>query len=85
MSISNFWMRASFAPRVGAKKARHLSRFSDCTFWGRVGSDGQSGNSAFAGRTLPSDRVDVAHATTSHSMTILKIIGAQVAKRLLSG
>ena len=40
---------------------------------------------AYANRTLPSDRIDVAFATIFPSMTILKILCAQIAISLLNG
>lgn len=51
-------------------------------------ASGTTGNPAivvYANRTLPSDRIDVAFATVFPSMTILKIVCAQVAIGVLGG
>jgi putative transport protein len=58
-------------------------------YWLRLPTDdlfgvvsGIAGNPAimvYANRVVPSDRIDTAYATIFPSMTILKILGAQVA------
>jgi putative transport protein len=51
-------------------------------------ASGTTGNPAilvYANQSLPSDRIDVAHATIFPSMTILRIVGVQVAIGILGG
>ncbi|HQZ16834.1 MAG TPA: YidE/YbjL duplication, partial [Vicinamibacteria bacterium] len=49
------------------------------------GATGNAAILAYANRALPSDRIDVAFATVFPSMTILKILCAQVAIGVLGG
>ena len=58
---------------------------SDDLFGIMSGAAGNPAILAYANRALPSDRVDVAFATSFPSMTILKIVCAQVTVGILSG
>jgi putative transport protein len=65
---------------------QYLFKLSTDDLFGVVsGAAGNPAILAYANRALPSDRVDVAYATIFPSMTILKIICAQVAISLLGG
>jgi putative transport protein len=64
----------------------YLFKLSTDDLFGVVsGAAGNPAILAYANRALPSDRLDVAYATIFPSMTILKIICAQVAISLLGG
>jgi putative transport protein len=64
----------------------YLFKLSTDDLFGVVsGAAGNPAILAYANRALPSDRLDVAYATIFPSMTILKIICAQVAISLMGG